>query len=62
MGSDMFGLTPTFRVESPILMVTSGESLANYKNCDGFLGLGSKNNAKDFIDLAYDAGQIDVLE
>lgn len=59
IGKDMIGLTPTFKTKSPILMVDSGYDLSNYDLVDGFIGLGSRNNAEDFIDLAFKDGAID---
>lgn len=42
------------------MLATSGSDLTNYNLVDGFLGLGSKNNAEDFIDQAFKDGLIDV--
>ncbi len=56
----MVGLTPTFRTKVPILMVNSGSDMGVYNATDGFLGLGSRNNAGDFIDQAFKDGFIEV--
>jgi len=60
LGSEIVGLTPDFLVKSPILWVVQGRDLANYELVDGFMGFGSIESEKDYIDLAYEAGYIQV--
>jgi len=58
IGFENIGLTLDFKVNSTIVWVTSGRDLQNYKDLDGFVGLGNMEKARDFIDLAFDAGYI----
>ena len=60
VGFEMVGLTPDFQVNYTLLWVNQGKDLANYNDVDGFLGLGSMETSRDYIDQAFKNNYIQV--
>jgi len=61
-GSELIGFTPDYLVNSSLYLINEGKDLQDYTDIDGIMGLGSRESANDFIDLAYDEGKIEVLK
>jgi len=60
-GSELIGLSTNQLVNSSIFLIDEGKDLQDYYLIDGIMGLGNRESANDFIDLAFKAGYIKVL-
>jgi len=57
-GSELVGFSQDLLLNCSLLLIDEGKDLEEYIVTDGMMGLGSRESANDFIDLAYKAGHI----